>query len=68
MKKKRKTYQSMVRGVCGQVQRGCDGIGGWTSRGSLRAQEDGDVVAAIVLQRFEVKQKQGKKTLNSVFW
>jgi len=31
-------------------------------------QGDGNVVAAIVLQWFEAKQKQGKKTLNSVFW
>jgi len=31
-------------------------------------QEDGNVMASIVLQWFEVKQKQGKKTLNSVFW
>ncbi len=38
------------------------------SRGSLHVQEDGDVMAAIVLQWFKAKQKQGKKTLNSVFW
>ncbi len=41
--------------ACGWVQQGCDGIGGWMSRGSLHAQEDGDVVATIVLQWFKAK-------------
>jgi len=58
----------MLQGMCGQVQWGCDSISGWTSGGSLHVQGDGDVMAAVVLQQFKVKQKQGKKTLNSVFW
>jgi len=44
----------MLQGMCGQVQWGCNGIGGWMSGGGLHAQEDGDV-AAVVLQWFKVK-------------
>jgi len=45
----------MLQGVCGWVQHGCDGIGGQRRGGGLHVQEDSDVMAAIVLQQFEVK-------------
>ncbi len=58
----------MLQGVGGWVQQGCNSIGGWMSGGSLCVQGDDDVMATVVLQWFKVKRKQGKKTLNSVFW
>ncbi len=69
--KKKKKKKNLSKYVARCVWAGAAGLQRYRwvdKRGSLHMQEDGDVVAAVVLQQFEVKQKQEKKTLNSVFW